>query len=215
MSVKYDTERANALAQAQRQRADLLERNNADLASEAALHERAAMEDALTGVANRRRFDQLLQAQVQPGGQLRPCSVALLDIDQFKQVNDQFSHLVGDDVLRRIGALLSVNCRRNDLAARYGGEEFVLLATDVRRDEMQQLCERIRRAIEHEPWSALRLSLKVTVSIGVAHHDEIALAHGGAAEALMALADARLYAAKARGRNQVCDQGPGPTPTPP
>lgn len=213
MSVKYDTERANALAQAQRQRADLLERNNADLASEAALHERAAMEDALTGVANRRRFDQLLQAQVQPGGQLRPCSVALLDIDQFKQVNDQFSHLVGDDVLRRIGALLSVNCRRNDLAARYGGEEFVLLATDVRRDEMQQLCERIRRAIEHEPWPALRLSLKVTVSIGVAHHDEIALAHGGAAEALMALADARLYAAKARGRNQVCDQGPGPPPT--
>jgi diguanylate cyclase (GGDEF)-like protein len=212
MSVKYDTERANAAAQAQRQRADRLERSNADLASEAALHERAAMEDALTGVANRRRFDQVLQTLAQPGAPLRPCSVALMDVDQFKLVNDRYSHLVGDEVLRRIGALLSFNCRRNDLAARYGGEEFVLLATDVRRDEMQQLCERIRHAIEHAHWTDIRAGMHVTVSIGVARHDEITTLGSGAAVALLALADARLYAAKAGGRNQVCDQGPGALP---
>ena len=214
MSVKYDTERANALAQAQRLRADRLERSNADLASEAALHERAAMEDALTGVANRRRFDQVLQSLVQLDAPLRPCSVALLDIDGFKLVNDRFSHPVGDEVLRRIGAMLSVNCRRNDLAARYGGEEFVLLATDVRRDEMLQLCERIRLAIEHGPWAELRAGLRVTVSIGVAHHDEVSAHSAAAAAALLALADARLYTAKERGRNQVCDHQQGLRPKP-
>ena len=205
LSVKYDTERVLAVAEAQRERADRLERSNLDLASQSAEHARASLEDALTGIANRRCFDEALAAQRLPGGEIAPCSIAMLDVDHFKQVNDEFSHQIGDKVLRRLAELLSTNCRRGDLAARYGGEEFVLLARTTSRGDMRQLCERVRQAVEQEDWSVLSPRLRVTVSLGVAHHDELAERGSAALESLVGLADKRLYDAKARGRNQVCD----------
>jgi diguanylate cyclase (GGDEF)-like protein len=211
MAVKYETEQALAVAQAQRERADRLERTNADLADVAAFHARAAMLDGLTGVPNRRTFDTAAAQRVSPDGAgLTSCSVALFDLDHFKQVNDDFSHPVGDEVLRRVAALLQLGCRRDDVLARYGGEEFVLLAADVGREEMWQLCEAIRRSVESHDWDGVAPGLTVTVSIGVAHFAELALdgvdapASPGAAEALVALADNRLYAAKRAGRNRVC-----------
>jgi diguanylate cyclase (GGDEF)-like protein len=211
MAVKYETEQALAVAQAQRERADRLERTNADLADVAAFHARAAMLDGLTGVPNRRTFDTAVAQRVSPDGAgLTSCSVALFDLDHFKQVNDDFSHPVGDEVLRRVAALLQLGCRRDDVLARYGGEEFVLLAADVGREEMWQLCEAIRRSVESHDWDGVAPGLTVTVSIGVARFAElapdgvVAPASPGAAEALVALADNRLYAAKRAGRNRVC-----------
>jgi diguanylate cyclase (GGDEF)-like protein len=206
LSVKYETERALALAEMQRERADRLERSNVDLADQSERHARASMEDALTGIANRRRFDAALRAHASDGATISPCSVALIDIDHFKRVNDDFSHLVGDEVLRRLGSLLSSGCRRDDLAARYGGEEFALLTSTAQRLEMRQLCERLRQSVESLNWAELRPGLAVTVSIGIAHHDEVSGQGAVALEAFVALADARLYAAKNGGRNRVCDE---------
>jgi len=201
MAVKFETEKTLALAQAQRLRADLLASANSSLIEEKAQLQRFSMEDALTGLANRRKFDetwaQALQADALPAGR----ALALLDLDHFKRINDRYSHLVGDEVLRRVGALLLRTCRRQDLAARYGGEELVLLLEGVDRAQGLAACERVCVAIAAEPWRELHPQLQVTVSIGVVHEDEAPTPH--ARHALLATADARLYAAKQAGRNRV------------
>ena len=122
-------------------------------------------------------------------------------MDHFKDINDRFSHPVGDEVLRRLGAVLKRCCRKYDLAARYGGEEFAVILTGVDRPAARTACERIRAAVEAEPWPLLHPQLRVTVSIGVVHEDEQEAS--GASQSLLATADARLYAAKRGGRNRV------------
>ncbi|GGF13988.1 hypothetical protein GCM10011321_02430 [Youhaiella tibetensis] len=151
-----------------------------------------AMRDGLTGIANRRAFDAEL---AQLDGQV--FAVAMLDLDHFKAINDRFSHMVGDEVLRRLARGLTAHS--GAWAARLGGEEFALLLTGeeaVRGAE--RLCERVRAGVEGLQWTELAPDLKVTVSIGLAIGDG-----GKAAADLMAVADRRLYAAKAAGRNRV------------
>jgi diguanylate cyclase (GGDEF)-like protein len=128
-------------------------------------------------------------------------ALALLDLDRFKCINDRYSHLVGDEVLRRLAALLLRTCRRHDLAARFGGEEFAMILTGVDHAQALAACERVRAAVASEPWWQLHPELHVTVSIGLVHEDEASQPdqrHG-----LLATADARLYAAKRGGRNRV------------
>ncbi|MEP6875629.1 MAG: GGDEF domain-containing protein [Burkholderiales bacterium] len=205
MAVKYDTDKAHAVAAAQRVRADRLESRQSSLAIEAQKLARLSLEDALTGIGNRRRFDQALQAESDSADPGRSCSLALLDIDHFKRVNDECSHQVGDAVLRRIGAILASNSRRDDIPARYGGEEFALILTGLGSAAARQVCERVRLAVETEDWRALHPLLRVTISIGLAHQSSTSAVSD--LQALLTLADRRLYAAKEGGRNRVVDRG--------
>jgi len=161
-----------------------------------------ARTDALTGLPNRRSFDETLARLVQRRRENdRNFCLLMLDLDHFKRYNDSFGHPAGDVVLRRVGALLRHGLRPDDLAARYGGEEFVVLLADSAEPVALQTAERIRHAFLAEDWP----HRPVTVSIGVAQvraEDD--------AQSLVARADAALYAAKQQGRNRVvsADQQP-------
>jgi diguanylate cyclase (GGDEF)-like protein len=149
--------------------------------------------DALTGIGNRRAFDEATEAF---GG--RPHCVAILDLDLFKAVNDRFSHLVGDTVLKRVADILTQCMADAGVAARLGGEEFGLLFHSAGFDAARSACEEIRRRVADTDWSVVAPGLSVTCSIGVA------VAEGYAeAEQALAVADRRLYAAKLAGRNRT------------
>jgi diguanylate cyclase (GGDEF)-like protein len=161
--------------------------------------------DALTGLANRRHVDQFL-AQLWSRSQRAPSEVAVLmiDIDYFKQYNDQYGHLAGDDCLKEVAQAMGQHMRDpHDLMGRYGGEEFIAVLPATSQQQAQAAAERIRQAV----WDMQRGHLgspilgRVTVSIGVAtsHPYE----QGASPEQLIAQADQALYQAKARGRNRV------------
>jgi diguanylate cyclase (GGDEF)-like protein len=142
-----------------------------------------AMEDSLTGLASRRVFDKRL------GGIEVGDAVVFIDLDNFKLLNDQEGHIVGDAVLAEFGTVLNHTVRAHDLAARYGGEEFVLVLVQAGQAGATALLDRLR-----EEWKS-RQPL-VTFSAGVA-----VMPSAGAAEAAVAAADRALYDAKAEGRN--------------
>ena len=190
--VQYQTDQAKAAAASQTQRAERL-------AHEAAEATRASLQDGLTGIANRRRFDEAVSRQGATGLAAH-MGIALIDIDHFKQVNDRFSHAIGDAVLCRVAAVMAACCRHDDLLARYGGEEFVLLLRGIDTAAAAASCERTRAAVEAEPWASIAPGLAVTISIGCATAAQVGDAGIGA---LLALADQRLYAAKNAGRNRV------------
>jgi diguanylate cyclase (GGDEF)-like protein len=151
--------------------------------------------DALTGIGNRRAFDRALAALLGRGRGHGRCTLALIDCDHFKQVNDRSSHVAGDQVLKRIGHVLQAACRRTDLAARFGGDEFALVFDEASIEDAKIVCERIRNVIErHADDGAPR----VTVSIGLAEAGD-----DDSVESLLRRADAALYRAKAEGRNRV------------
>lgn len=162
----------------------------ADLLAEV---ERVATSDALTGLANRRLFDETLDREVARARRTgQPLALAVVDIDHFKRVNDEHGHQVGDEVLREVAAALREATRTEDLVARYGGEEFVVIATNATVDDAVVLAERLRgatRAVSTVP---------VTISVGVA-----GLPAEGDGAAMVADADAALYRAKAAGRDRV------------
>lgn len=188
-------ERTLALEQANRQREALLK----DLLDQRAVLEHLSREDALTGLANRRAFDEQLQGEARRAVERgEPLSLAMLDLDHFKEVNDRFGHACGDAVLRTCATLLKQQMRPEDLLARYGGEEFVWAMPGLSPTAASRRCEQLRLAISAHDWSSLRPGLRVTLSAGVA-----GLSAGLDPAALLALADARLYAAKRRGRNCV------------
>jgi diguanylate cyclase (GGDEF)-like protein len=161
--------------------------------------------DGLTNVCNRRRFDERLVVEwaraVRQGSAL---SVAMIDVDQFKRFNDRYGHQAGDACLRRVADELKGHLKRPaDLLARYGGEEFVCLLPDTElagaMEFARQLAGRVRHAgIVHE---ASDVAPVVTVSIGIATKPAGTVGSGAA---LLREADAQLYIAKSRGRDQVC-----------
>lgn len=168
------------------------------------LLERQNREDALTGIANRRCFDETLETCLaEAAAANKPLSIALFDIDHFKQVNDDHGHLVGDQVLRRCAQLLESKLSDDHLAARYGGEEFAVLLDHCDINEAGQLAEKIRRDFEAENWQRLAPIESLTVSAGV-----VAFEVGMTPIQLLAIADLRLYAAKAAGRNRVVVDSP-------
>jgi diguanylate cyclase (GGDEF)-like protein/PAS domain S-box-containing protein len=177
----------------QRHMLQRLEAAHADL-------ERLTREDPLTGLANRREFAERLAVEYERSVRHEhPLTVAMLDLDHFKAVNDAHGHAMGDEVLRHIGAIVRGQCRIADLPARYGGEEFVLALPDTSLLEARSLCERIRGAVEAHDWDAIVAGLRVTVSIGIAMR-----APDESADEAVAAADQQLYEAKRRGRNRVC-----------
>ncbi|MDP3821254.1 MAG: diguanylate cyclase [Burkholderiales bacterium] len=163
---------------------------------------RQATLDPLTGLGNRRALDLWMSESLPRVEQGEPITLLLLDLDHFKQVNDRFGHAVGDEVLRRVAALIQQNCRSADLAVRYGGEEFVLALFGVAHEAATDVAHRLRASVEAEPWCGVADGLKVSVSIGVA-----AAVEAPDGQSLLTLADRRLYAAKLSGRNQVVTAG--------
>ena len=186
------------LAQLRAQQAEL-ERRVAERTHEleeanARLAELAAF-DALSGAANRRNFDQALNAEALRSHRYkRPLAVILADIDRFKNVNDSHGHAAGDDVIRGLAATLAANCRSSDLVARYGGEEFAVLLPETGAEQAAGLAERLRQAIEGADYGVGR----ITASFGVAE-----LGADGSPTEIVGNADRALYEAKAQGRNRV------------
>ncbi|MFG1478734.1 diguanylate cyclase [Xanthobacter sp. V4C-4] len=184
---------------------DARERVNAEQALKRAHEELSliAATDALTGLANRRRFEAAFDQEWQ-----RACvmhtglSVAMIDIDHFKAVNDTFGHLAGDECLRRVARIIELCLGRpGDLVARYGGEEFVLLLPGTSLAGVRRLCQEIHARLRLEPWPSAAAGLeKVTVSIGACFAPptrRISMAQ------MMGLADEALYYAKNAGRDRT------------
>lgn len=179
-----------------------LQHANASLAAQlrTALHkvELDAATDALTGHWNRRALDDVLKLQVERhAASRRPFSILMLDIDFFKHINDEFGHMVGDDVLRAFAQALRAFLRTDDFCARFGGEEFVVILPDTPLSTALQIGERIREGIAQAPLLTKPI-VQATVSIGVA-----TMEREQSISELFAAADAAVYLAKNEGRNQV------------
>lgn len=159
--------------------------------------------DPLTGIANRRGLDQILQRL---SGQ--PFAIAILDLDHFKLVNDRFSHAVGDRVLRAVATLLTDQISVHGHPVRMGGEEFAIIFPDAAPATAAVFCEMVRLAVEGTDWTQYAPGLAVTISIGLAAGT--GLEH---ADDIVAAADRRLYRAKAAGRNQVISVDASPVET--
>jgi diguanylate cyclase (GGDEF)-like protein len=160
--------------------------------------------DALTQLANRRCFDETLLHEWL--GALTagiPLYLIMIDIDHFKAFNDHYGHVMGDDCLRKVAAVLRAETRPVDLVARYGGEEFAVILADIPADSALAIAHRLREAIEHQhiPHAGAGPGAIVTISVGLA---SIRPAKAQNARILIEEADRALYAAKQAGRNQVC-----------
>lgn len=163
--------------------------------------------DGLTGVANRRMFDSVLDLEWSNAlRNKQPLSVILIDIDYFKQYNDHYGHIQGDDCLKRVAAALSkVGTRARDFFARYGGEEFILVLPEADAESAQRVAERCRAAIfkEQIPHEKSDLGQILTISLGV---DTITPTHKDDQIAFMEKVDRQLYLAKQRGRNRIVNE---------
>jgi len=160
---------------------------------------RQSKEDFLTGMYNRRYLELLLSQEFARSRRYGlKLSVAMADIDFFKNINDSFSHGIGDRVLQTIALIFKKNIRSFDIIGRYGGEEFVFILPETDLEEAVIVCDRIRQSIEGHDWSAVNSGLKVTISFGVS--DSIETENY---EKLLSDADKKLYEAKESGRNQV------------
>jgi diguanylate cyclase (GGDEF)-like protein len=163
---------------------------------------RLAQVDPLTGVLNRRGLDLAFPEVAMPAGGedgiVRPLSVAMADVDHFKEINDAHGHATGDEVLRKVAALVSGVLRAGDAVVRYGGEEFLLILPGVELARALVVAERARASAEGSHFFAGGSQLRVTLSIGVAERGP-----GERRDALIERADRAMYVAKQAGRNRV------------
>jgi diguanylate cyclase (GGDEF)-like protein len=159
-----------------------------------------AITDALTGLYNLRGLGELGRREVERSRRFsRPLAGVMLDIDYFKNVNDQWGHATGNQVLVCLAQICQVNIRDIDIVARYGGEEFAILLPETDLDTAEQIAERLRSAVESTRFHTDSGELYITISLGVASLTEDTQ---GLSE-LLNCADAALYAAKQGGRNRV------------
>ncbi len=172
---------------------------------------RAIACDHLTGIGNRRTFFEAAELEFSRGQRsTRWLSLLMLDLDRFKDINDQYGHPVGDIVLRDFAALLSACFREVDIVARIGGEEFAVLMPSTDRDEAERAAERLRRMVASHAVQSGGHTVHYTVSGGIATVDSA----GTDLETLMRKADSALYTAKDAGRNRIStwdDAGAAPT----
>jgi diguanylate cyclase len=179
-------------------RETLYKRGNELKAAHARIEELAQVDD-LTGLLNRRYIMKILNeemARAQRTG--TPCSVAIIDLDFFKRINDQFGHPVGDEVLRSFAITLFANLRTIDKLGRYGGEEFLMILPGTAGDEAVRTLDRLRSIASEVDWAAISTTVNVTMSAGISE-----VRQEDSAADILARADAALYNAKDAGRNRV------------
>ena len=170
-------------------------RNNVEQAIE------MAVVDALTGLNNRRYFDMNLASLLDQAAQeAKPLSLLVLDIDFFKKVNDTYGHDAGDEILRALAGRIRRAVRSVDLVCRLGGEEFVIVMPETSIEVAARVAERVRRAVEAEPFNVKegQMAVPVTISIGIADRGSDANP-----DFIYKSADKALYESKASGRNKV------------
>lgn len=155
--------------------------------------------DYLTGIYNRRSFfrygDKLFSQQQRSGANL---IAAMIDIDNFKNCNDTYGHLLGDEVIRSVAAILAKRFRKGDVVSRYGGEEFCVLCADMNSSDVESVFDGVRQDIEDAVVAIGRHTIKITVSIGICAKVLSSL------EEMIQVADRTLYEAKNSGRNRIC-----------
>ncbi len=156
--------------------------------------------DPLTGLFNRRYFENTFEREfLRAQRYSNDMSVAVMDVDFFKKINDTYGHLCGDYVLKEIAYLAMQTFRKTDIVFRYGGEEIVVILTETSLEKALIPLERLRKSIENYPFNYDAQDIKVTISIGVDAMDE----ETPNAETLLANADKALYLAKKNGRNRI------------
>ena len=161
------------------------------------LHRTDTLSDALTGVANRRAFEYELNRRLTEWNRQRtPLTLMLIDIDHFKRLNDSHGHPAGDEVLQQVARIIEADCRETDLVARYGGEEFAIVMPNTPSSEAMKVAERARCSIEANRFEIGGLSVKTTISLGVAQ-----VTRGEERTSLVQRADMALYTSKQEGRN--------------
>ena len=150
--------------------------------------------DGLTGVMNRRAFDQALQEEIARFRRSHSAfSLLMIDVDKFKSYNDEFGHVVGDDILRQVAEVIGKYARTSDTVTRYGGEEFAVILPDTGRQGAIVMADRLRRAVAGSPWQFRPVT--ISVGAGTASPDDTA-------DSLIRRADAALYQAKVQGRDK-------------
>ncbi len=171
---------------------------------EAAYHDeiyRLTTMDGLTQVHNRRYFDEQLDRELSRSRRYeRVLSLVMMDIDHFKQVNDQHGHLAGDYVLKQLASTVRTKIRREDVFARYGGEEFAIILPEIELRGAKLFAEKVRLLVSKQLITFDKSHIPVTVSVGVA---ALKPEHREAGD-LVRAADEKLYEAKTSGRNRVC-----------
>ncbi|HEY9200130.1 MAG TPA: GGDEF domain-containing protein [Gammaproteobacteria bacterium] len=177
-----------------------LKNSEQKLLSAKMLAEERASQDELTNLYNRRAFfEQGKQLFKQARRYQQHVSVMMIDIDHFKNINDNHGHTVGDSVLKTIAGLLQKTIREVDILARIGGEEFAIILPQTGVEEASNLAERIRQCIETEAIQHDTLQINITASFGIA----ACMVEGDDLDRLLTKADDALYIAKKKGRNQV------------
>jgi diguanylate cyclase (GGDEF)-like protein len=194
-AVPFDDEDVDSVAILVRQAETAIE--NSFLYEEAV---RLSLTDGMTGLWNRRNFDLRLESELSRAVRFsEPFAVVFVELDQMKSVNDRHGHQAGDTVLIELARRLTEAVREVDVVARWGGDEFTLLLPKTALPGALLLAEKIRAAVDNNPFVIDSGTLHITISVGVAAYPE----HGDAGKALVAAADAAMYRAKARGRNCV------------
>jgi diguanylate cyclase (GGDEF)-like protein len=155
--------------------------------------------DGLTGIFNRRFFEMRIMEEIERARRYGTgMAVIMADIDQFKRLNDEFGHVLGDEVLRQVSSLFHQQVRKIDVVCRYGGEEFGILLTQTNAKQAMKIAEKLRKMVES--WLFPGVPRTVTISAGAAAFPE----QGTSRDELVRAADSGLYAAKQAGRNKVC-----------
>lgn len=161
---------------------------------------RLATTDPLTSLLNKASLLKELERLLQYAQRYkRPLALLMIDVDHFKKVNDQYGHLVGDQVLTQLALRLVNSLRQQDVAGRFGGEEFTIILPETTLSGARILAERIRESIAKNPFPAKQIELPITISIGIAEYTDAV--HSGSQ--LLEMADQALYQAKNTGRNRT------------
>lgn len=193
MEAAY-TEKKQALAKLEQIHLEI-EQKQAELLSMNATLIELSETDKLTGLKNRRYFQEKLEEQLSNNEKsASPFSLFILDIDHFKKVNDTFGHQVGDEVLAQLAQLLKNQARSLDIVARYGGEEFVVILPETDQNEAKAIAEQLRQAVEQAKWQTGRITVSVGIATAIKTDNETTI---------LQRADKALYASKENGRNHV------------